>query len=103
MTEVPNKKFKYKKDGQDWILIGIIVFTLICFAAIFYGLDYFNELGTTRPADDSGQIENFAENKAALEEQIQEYLIQSQIQSDGGSESSQIEFENVQVETSASQ
>ena len=103
MTEVPNKKFKYKKDGQDWILIGIILFTIVCFAAIFYGIDYFNELGTNRSTDNSSQIENYEENKAALERQIQEYLVNPASSSDETSTSSGIEFEAVEVQTSASQ
>lgn len=74
MTELPNQKFKYKKDNHDWIMIGIGIFTLICFAAIFYGIQYFNNYNVVRETDDRNQIDEMIQNRQKLEQQIQEYI-----------------------------
>jgi len=74
MAELENKKFQYKKDRMDWIMIWIIIFTIACFAFLFYGFQYFQ---SPNGADvDSGRddIEDLANNKAELERRLQEYV-----------------------------
>lgn len=74
MTEMPNQKFKYKKDGHDKVMIAIIIFTLICFAGIFYGMQYFEGYNTVRETDDRNQIDELIQNRQKLEQQIQDYI-----------------------------
>ena len=74
MTEVPPKKFQYKKDEKDWVLIGIIIFTLVCFGLIFYGIRYFDGYQTTRETNNRNEINELVENRQILEEQINQYL-----------------------------
>ena len=74
MAEVPQKKFKYKKDGHDRIMVAIVLFTLLCFVGIFYGLRYFDDYGVTRETDDRNQIDELIENREELEQQLREYL-----------------------------
>lgn len=76
MIEVPNQKFKYKKDRLDQVMIGIVLFTLLCFGVIFYGLQYFNEQSTTRETDDRNQLNELIKNRTELERQIAEELEQ---------------------------
>ncbi len=73
MAELESKKFIYKKNRMDWMLVMIILFTFICFAAIFYGLRYF-ENTETRVDNGQDQIADLVQNKAILERQINDYL-----------------------------
>ena len=76
MSEVPAKKFKYKKDEKDWVLIGIIIFTFACFGLLFYGIRYFdsNQMGINREGMERNEINELVENRQALENQINQYL-----------------------------
>jgi len=72
MAELESKKFQYKKDRMDWIMIGIVVFTLACFALIFYGLDFF-ERTDADPNESRSNVTDLVNNKEELERQLREY------------------------------
>ena len=74
MAELENKKFKYRKDRMDNILIGIILFSLLCVGLIVYGTRYFDGYNQVRDSNDRNQINELVENRAILEQQINEYL-----------------------------
>ena len=74
MAELPNQKFKYKKDRLDWIMILIMIFTIACFIGIFYGMQYFNDRDIIRETDDRNQIDEMIQNRALLERQIREQI-----------------------------
>ncbi|MFW0871171.1 MAG: hypothetical protein ACKKL4_01820 [Patescibacteria group bacterium] len=74
MSELPPKKFKYKKDQKDWVLIGIIIFTFICFGLIFYGIRYFDSYQTDRESLNRNEFNELVKNREALENQINQYL-----------------------------
>ena len=72
MAELENKKFVYKKDRMDWVMIGILIFSLACFGLIFYGLDYFER--TDAPQTESrNNVSDLVNNKEELERQLREY------------------------------
>lgn len=75
MTETTPKKFKYQKDQRDWVVIWIILFTVVCFGLIIYGMKYFEPSFTT-PDGDYGQdgINEFQRNAAELQRQIESQL-----------------------------
>lgn len=74
MSEVPPKKFKYKKDEKDWVLIGIILFTFVCFGLIFYGIQYFDSFQPNRQTLERNELNELVENREKLEQQINQYL-----------------------------
>jgi cell division protein FtsB len=75
MSEMPPKKFKYKKDEKDWVLIGIIIFTLVCFALIVLSIRYFDTLQTsTGDTIQRNELDELVENRDKLEEQINQYV-----------------------------
>lgn len=72
MAELENKKFQYKKDRMDWVMIWIIIFTVACFGFLFYGFQYFQSPDGTTPAG-RNDINDLVNNQAELERQLQEY------------------------------
>ena len=75
MAELEAKKFKYKKDGIDTIIIWIIIFTVACFALIFWGMQYFQPTFSTSEDDRPGNgFEEFNQNATELQRQIEAQL-----------------------------
>ena len=79
MSKVPPKKFQYQKDYFDWIYIWIIVFTLVCFGVIFYGISYFGERQVPTSITGEGNIQELVEDREKLQQQISEYLQETTI------------------------
>jgi len=72
MAELENKKFVYKKDRMDWVMIWILIFTVACFGLIFYGLDYF-ENTDSQQAESRNNVSDLENNKEELERRLREY------------------------------
>ncbi len=74
MNKIPHKRFQYHKDHFDWIFIGIMIFTLFCFALVFYGIDYFESRSVSPGVAPEGTLEELIENRDKLQQKIDDYF-----------------------------
>lgn len=73
MIEVSPKKFQYKNDSTDNLVIWIIILTLICFAGIIYGSKLLNPPQEYIESDHRPGLRDFEHNRVELEKQIDQY------------------------------
>ena len=71
-----NKQFNYKKDKIDWLIVGIIGFTIFVFVFIFVIMPYLERSGYVGSDEDSYRQE-LIEQRSELQRQIRELEVES--------------------------